>query len=279
MTRNLGFETRTRTGESATRLGGVPLAVRVPVLLRCVEEELRRRPSLRAGGRHHRAGGAGHGRRAHEPRAEVPRLTAAALARDRLVLRRPGAGHLGPAGADPGARPGSRGGAGAAPRPAPVGRVPPERSGEGFLVRRNNDDLWTCLAWDLRPPSASSPARTWRAGASTTTLCSPWASRTCARWSPCSGSTRRAGRARRLRARRPEPLRGQPRARLAQTTAVVWVPARHTVLVAPVGPTDDPRPWLDWLGPEAARAFRDGPGSVSPEAFWWRDGRLGDRVA
>jgi hypothetical protein len=50
------------------------------------------------------------------------------------------------------------------------------------------------------------------------------------------------------------------------------VPNRHTVLFAPLSAGDDPRPISEALMPLVARAFRDGPGSISPGLFWWKRG-------
>jgi hypothetical protein len=56
--------------------------------------------------------------------------------------------------------------------------------------------------------------------------------------------------------------------------AMVWLPNRHTAIVAPV--EGDPAPLERWLGPIAARAFRDGPGSIAPNPLRLRNGRLDD---
>lgn len=55
--------------------------------------------------------------------------------------------------------------------------------------------------------------------------------------------------------------------------AIVSMPLRHSVLVHPVG-SDDVRTAIAGLIPITRQLFKQGPGSVSPHLYWWRDGAL-----
>lgn len=55
--------------------------------------------------------------------------------------------------------------------------------------------------------------------------------------------------------------------------AIVSMPLRHSVLVHPIG-EDDPRTAIAGMIPITRQLFKQGPGSVSPHLYWWRDGAL-----
>jgi hypothetical protein len=47
------------------------------------------------------------------------------------------------------------------------------------------------------------------------------------------------------------------------------IPNRHRVLFVPLSAREAPRPVAEALAPHVERAFRNGPGSISPGLFWW----------
>lgn len=55
--------------------------------------------------------------------------------------------------------------------------------------------------------------------------------------------------------------------------AIVSMPLRHSLLVHPIG-GDDVRTAIAGLIPITRQLFKQGPGSVSPHLYWWRDGEL-----
>ena len=55
--------------------------------------------------------------------------------------------------------------------------------------------------------------------------------------------------------------------------AIVSMPLRHSILVHPLG-GDDVRTAIAGMIPITRQLFKQGPGSVSPHLYWWRDGKL-----
>ena len=55
--------------------------------------------------------------------------------------------------------------------------------------------------------------------------------------------------------------------------AIVSIPLRHSVLVHPVG-GHDCRVAIAGMIPITRQLFKQGPGSVSPHLYWWRNGEL-----
>lgn len=60
---------------------------------------------------------------------------------------------------------------------------------------------------------------------------------------------------------------------IGQAGAIVSMPLRHSVLVHPVG-VHDVRTAIAGLIPITRQLFKQGPGSVSPHLYWWREGEL-----
>jgi hypothetical protein len=62
-------------------------------------------------------------------------------------------------------------------------------------------------------------------------------------------------------------------AHIGPSGAIVSMPLRHSVLVHPI---DDPtvRAAIAGMIPISRQLFQQGPGSVSPHLYWWRDGSL-----
>jgi hypothetical protein len=62
-------------------------------------------------------------------------------------------------------------------------------------------------------------------------------------------------------------------AHIGERGAIVSMPIRHSVLVHPI---DDStvRPAIAGMIPITRQLFKQGPGSVSPHLYWWRDGAL-----
>lgn len=60
---------------------------------------------------------------------------------------------------------------------------------------------------------------------------------------------------------------------IGDTGAIVSMPLRHSILVHPVD-GDEVRLAIAGMIPITRQLFRQGPGSVSPHLYWWRDGRL-----
>ncbi len=55
--------------------------------------------------------------------------------------------------------------------------------------------------------------------------------------------------------------------------AIVALPLRHSVLVHPIG-EDDVRTAIAGMIPITRQLYKQGPGSVSPHLYWWRNGEL-----
>lgn len=55
--------------------------------------------------------------------------------------------------------------------------------------------------------------------------------------------------------------------------AIVSMPLRHSILVHPIG-GDNVRSAIAGLIPITRQLFKQGPGSVSPHLYWWREGKL-----
>ncbi len=62
-------------------------------------------------------------------------------------------------------------------------------------------------------------------------------------------------------------------AHIGATGAIVSMPLRHSMLVHPVD-GDEVRMAIAGMIPITRQLFKQGPGSVSPHLYWWRDGRL-----
>ncbi|MEM1333683.1 MAG: hypothetical protein AAGG08_09515, partial [Actinomycetota bacterium] len=60
---------------------------------------------------------------------------------------------------------------------------------------------------------------------------------------------------------------------LGEHGAIVGLPCDHTILVHPIGGSDSRRA-IGTLVPIVRRLHADGPGSLSPQLYWWKAGRL-----
>jgi len=61
----------------------------------------------------------------------------------------------------------------------------------------------------------------------------------------------------------------------ASDRLVVAVPNRHQVLFARLGAGEPSAPVIAAMQPLVARAFRNGPGSICPDVFWWKPRQAG----
>lgn len=150
---------------------------------------------------------------------------------------------------------------------------------EDFVVRPFAPSLSACLAWDL-PMSVSLVRRAdiacWGCPETVlveTALENVWARERVERATPSAS--------------RPEIEELSGESHFAATHALLLerrltsasskrllcaVPNRHTVLFAALPARDDPRPVAESLVPLVAQAFRNGPGSISLDLFWWGPG-------
>lgn len=62
-------------------------------------------------------------------------------------------------------------------------------------------------------------------------------------------------------------------AHIGDSGAIVSMPLRHSLLVHPID-DDSARTAIAGLIPITRQLFKQGPGSVSPHLYWWRDGKL-----
>lgn len=62
-------------------------------------------------------------------------------------------------------------------------------------------------------------------------------------------------------------------AQIGDLGAIVSMPLRHSVLVHPID-NASAQCGIAGMIPIAHQLFKQGPGSVSPHLYWWRDGSL-----
>lgn len=62
-------------------------------------------------------------------------------------------------------------------------------------------------------------------------------------------------------------------AHIAESGAVISMPLRHSLLVHPIDGADV-RTAIAGMIPITRQLFKQGPGSVSPHLYWWRNGKL-----
>jgi len=62
-------------------------------------------------------------------------------------------------------------------------------------------------------------------------------------------------------------------AHIGEFGAIVSIPSRHSILVHPIDGIADQNA-IDAMIPIARQLYRQGPGSVSPHLYWWREGEM-----